>query len=56
VGFLGHPPPSKDVSMHGIFIDLLQHLNPLDMDELKGSNWLLKIYIIIKVYILYQRG
>uniref|UniRef100_A0A914CW10 Uncharacterized protein n=1 Tax=Acrobeloides nanus TaxID=290746 RepID=A0A914CW10_9BILA len=41
-------PPSKDVSWHGIYTDLLKHLNPLDMDELKSSNWIMKIYVIIK--------
>ena len=49
---LAPPPPSKDVSWHGIYTDLLKHLNPLDMDELKSSNWIMKIYVIVKVKIL----
>lgn len=43
------PPPSKDDSYQGIWHDLINHINPVDMDEFKGSNWFLRIYLLVKV-------
>ncbi|KAK0417492.1 hypothetical protein QR680_013043 [Steinernema hermaphroditum] len=46
------PPPEVDVTWHGVCLDALRHLNPLDAEEFSDASVFMKVFMICRAPIM----